>query len=171
MNIEGAAGNGDRDGDGDGDRDRAAIAALVYGYAELVDAGDFAGVGAMFAAGTFRAAAGNEIHVRRGAGEVRAQFEQLVRVYDDGTPGTKHVTTNLAIDLDTEAGMAQSLSYFTVLQGRPGPDGPDIGIVVAGRYEDRFTRDGDGTWRFADRLIFTDLVGDVSRHLRGRPLG
>lgn len=151
--------------------DLAAIAALVYGYAELVDSGDFAGVGALFAAATFRAAAGEQIHVRTGASEVQAQFEQLVRLMDDGTPGTKHVTTNLAIDLDADAGTAASRSYFTVLQGRQGPDGPDIGIVVAGRYHDRFERDGDGAWRFADRLIYTDLVGDVRGHLRGRPLG
>jgi hypothetical protein len=58
-----------------------------------------------------------------------------------------------------------------VLQGRPGVDGPDIGVVVSGRYHDRFERDRDGQWRFADRLIFTDQVGDVSRHLRGRPFG
>ena len=23
----------------------------------------------------------------------------------------------------------------------------------------------DGVWRFADRLIFSDLIGDLSRHL------
>jgi hypothetical protein len=153
------------------DADRAAIAALVYGYAELIDAGDFAAVGALFAAATFRAAAGDQIHVRTGTEEVQSQFEQLVRLLPDGTPGTKHVTTNLAVDLDDAAGTATAQSYFTVLQA--GPDGPgtDIAIVVAGRYHDRFTRDGNGSWRFADRLILTDLVGDVSRHLHGRPLG
>jgi 3-phenylpropionate/cinnamic acid dioxygenase small subunit len=147
---------------------RAAIAALVYGYAELMDAGDFAAVGRLFASATFRAAAGGEVHVRRGAEEVRRQFEQLVRLTGDGTPGTKHVTTNLTIELDAGAATATARSYFTVLQARPGPD---IAVVVAGRYQDAFGRDASGAWHFTDRLILTDLVGDVSRHLRGRPLG
>jgi hypothetical protein len=152
--------------------DRADIAALVYGYAELVDAGDFAGVGELFATATFRAAAGSEIHVRTGAAEVQAQFDQLVRLKTDGTPGTKHVTTNLVIDLAASGGTAEGRSYFTVLQARATEaGGPDIGVVVAGRYHDRFERDASGAWHFADRLIYTDLVGDVRGHLRGRPLG
>ena len=28
----------------------------------------------------------------------------------------------------------------------------------------------DGEWRFTDRLIFSDLVGDLSHHLRQNPL-
>jgi hypothetical protein len=36
--------------------------------------------------------------------------------------------------------------------------------LVAGRYTDSFVREQDG-WRFADRLIQIDLIGDVSRHL------
>jgi 3-phenylpropionate/cinnamic acid dioxygenase small subunit len=151
--------------------DRAAISALVYSYAELIDAGDFAAVGALFAAATFRAAAGDQIHVRRGAKEVQSQFEQLVRLLPDGTPGTKHVTTNLVVALDAGAGTATARSYFTVLQAGPGGPGTDVAVVVAGRYHDRFTRHAGRSWRFADRLILTDLVGDVSRHLRGRPLG
>ncbi|MDQ1691127.1 MAG: hypothetical protein QOD87_1235, partial [Pseudonocardiales bacterium] len=56
---------------------------------------------------------------------------------------------------------ATGRALFTVLQARP--DFP-LQIVVAGRYSDSFVRDSDG-WRFADRLIQIDLVGDVSRHL------
>jgi hypothetical protein len=42
-----------------------------------------------------------------------------VIVYDDGTPRTKHITTNLAIEVDEEAGTAVSRSYFTALQALP----------------------------------------------------
>jgi hypothetical protein len=44
---------------------------------------------------------------------------------------------------------------------------PDLPLqpIAAGRYHDRFAF-GDGRWRFAERRVFVDLVGDVSRHLR-----
>jgi hypothetical protein len=37
-------------------------------------------------------------------------------------------------------------------------------VIIAGRYHDRFERVG-GEWQFADRLIFSDLIGDLSHHL------
>jgi len=37
--------------------------------------------------------------------------------------------------------------------------------VLAGRYHDGFRRVG-GAWRFAERRIHLDLVGDVSQHVR-----
>jgi len=85
-----------------------------------------------------------------------------VIVYDDSTPRTKHVTTDVAIDVDEQAGTAVSRSYFTALQALP-----DLALqpVVSGRYHDRFER-RDGQWRFVERRVRTDLVGDVSRHLR-----
>ena len=83
-------------------------------------------------------------------------------LYDDGTPRTKHVTTNVAIDIDEHAGVAVARSYFTALQALR-----DIALqpIVSGRYEDRFERH-DGEWRFVERRVRTDLVGDVSHHLR-----
>ena len=83
-------------------------------------------------------------------------------VYDDGTPRTKHITSNLAIEVDEAAGTAVSRSYFTVLQALPDMT---LQPIVSGRYEDRFER-RDGQWRFVERRVRTDLVGDVSRHLR-----
>jgi hypothetical protein len=47
-------------------------------------------------------------------------FQDTLIVYADGTPRTRHVTTNIAIDADEEAGTAVSRSYFTVLQALPG---------------------------------------------------
>lgn len=93
-------------------------------------------------------------------------MEKMLRdnliVYEDGTPRTKHVTTNLAIEVDEEAGTAVSRSYFTALQALP-----DLALqpIASGRYHDRFER-RDGQWRFVERHVQTDLLGDVSRHLR-----
>ena len=139
-----------------GGDDRAAITALIYGYAERIDAGDLAGVAALFADATYRSDRGG---LYRGADAVRAVLERVVVLYE-GVPRTKHVTTNLVVELAGDAATARS--YFTVFQAAPG--GP-LQAIVAGRYHDRFERAGD-RWRFADRLIFMDLIGDLSRNLR-----
>jgi len=141
------------------DDDRAAITALVYGYAERIDAGDLDGVGALFAGAVYRSERGGRYE---GAAAVAAVLKKLVKLHDDGTPRTKHVTTNLVIEVDAAAGTALARSYFTVLQQTGAVS---LQPIVAGRYHDRFVRDG-GAWRFADRLIFMDLVGNLSDHLR-----
>jgi hypothetical protein len=146
--------------------DEQAIANLVFTYAARLDAGDIAGVAELFAAGTFRGVQPDgTVHVATGAPEV-ARYLRMVRIYDDGTPRTKHVTTNLHIEVDPEHATANCRSYFSVLQAVP-PDFPPQ-VIIAGRYEDRFAHDGD-RWRFVDRLIYSDLFGDLTRHLKLDP--
>jgi 3-phenylpropionate/cinnamic acid dioxygenase small subunit len=135
-----------------------AVGNLIAAYAELVDDGDFAGVGALLGDATF---AGSGAPVT-GAAAIEQMLRDMVIVYDDGTPRTKHVTTNVVIEVDEEAGTALARAYFTVLQALPGfPLQP----VVSGRYRDRFERRAR-RWRFTERRVLVDLVGDVSRHLR-----
>jgi len=86
----------------------------------------------------------------------------LVKLHADGTPRTKHVTTNVIVEIDDAAGTATARSYFTVFQRT---DAVPLQAIVAGRYHDRFARAGEG-WRFTDRLIYMDLVGDLHDHLR-----
>jgi 3-phenylpropionate/cinnamic acid dioxygenase small subunit len=135
-----------------------AIESLIATYAELVDDGDFAGVADLFAEATFTGGTGSV----SGREAIEKMLRDNVIVYDDGTPRTKHVTTNLAIEVEEEAGTAVSRSYFTALQALP-----DMALqpIVSGRYHDRFAR-RDGQWRFVERRVRTDLVGDVSRHMR-----
>jgi 3-phenylpropionate/cinnamic acid dioxygenase small subunit len=148
-------------------RDPSAVQAiqdLVYRYAELLDEGDFAGVGRLFAAATYRAEAEpGQIQVHRGASEVEELLARLVIRYDNGTPLTKHVMTNVTVEVAERS--AASRTYFTVFQAVP-PDLP-LQAVIAGRYHDTFEQDAAGGWRFSDRLIRPDLRGDLSRHLRG----
>jgi hypothetical protein len=73
------------------------------------------------------------------------------------------VTTNVVIDLADDAATARS--YYLVLQQT---DDLPLQPIIAGRYHDRFERVG-GVWRFADRLILTDLIGDLGHHLRRDP--
>jgi hypothetical protein len=141
----------------------AAIARLVFGYADRLDAGDLAGMAAYFGRARLRTGRGADAVTLTGAGEVFAAFDGSVQRFEDGTPWTKHVTTNLIVDADEQAGTASARSYFTVLQSRP--DLP-LQPVVAGRYQDTFARDGDGQWYFTERVIIIEHVGDVSRHLR-----
>ena len=138
---------------------RTAIAGLIHRYAELIDSGDFEGVARLFAAATFRSARGP---VRRGTDELLAVLRRLVIVYEDGRPRTRHLVTNLSIEVDESAGTATARSYFTVLQATQRLP---LQIVVAGRYEDRFLR-VDRDWQFSDRLVHMDLMGDLSHHLR-----
>src|SRR5258705_3677213 len=95
------------------DADRTAIAALVYGSAERIDAGDLDGVAALFAGAVYRSEQGGRYE---GAEAVVAVLRKRVKLHDDGTPRTKHVTTNLVIDVDATAGAALARSYFTVFQ-------------------------------------------------------
>lgn len=142
----------------------ASVARLVYGYAERLDAGDF-GMASLFAHATLRTSGPGGTATFSGTQQVHDAFASSVQRFADGTPGTKHVTTNLIVEEDEtlpgQPSSATGRALFTVLQARP--DFP-LQVVVAGRYRDSFVRDRDG-WRFADRLVQIDLVGDVSRHL------
>jgi hypothetical protein len=138
--------------------DRDAIERLVYGYAERLDAGDLAGVAALFAGATLRS--NQRAAVRRGEAEVLRLLRDTVVLYD-GVPCTKHVITNLVVDLASD-GAAAARCTITVLQARPELL---LQPILVGRYHDRFTRCA-GVWQFADRLILIDLIGTLRWHVR-----
>jgi 3-phenylpropionate/cinnamic acid dioxygenase small subunit len=145
-----------------GDAERA-IENLIYSYAAFVDDGDLDGVSTLLGEATIGVdgvAAG-----LKGKEKIFKLLSSTIKMHGDGTPRTKHVTTNVRIDLDEAAGTATAQSYFTVLQA---VDGHGLQTIVAGRYRDRFERH-DGRWRFAERRFTTDLIGDVSRHLLAGP--
>jgi hypothetical protein len=137
--------------------DRAEITALVHSYARRLDAGDLEGVAALFEHATWRSESTGE--VLRGSEDVRKVYER-VRLYD-GSPRTKHLITNLSVDVEPGGNRAAAECCFTVLQGIDAGD--PIKIVLSGRYVDRFERSA-GVWRFSDRLFIVDLTGDLGRH-------
>ena len=140
-----------------------AIATLVYGYAEFLDGGDFERLADLFAHATLHS--NRSTDVRRGREQALAMYRNTVALYD-GVPSTKHVITNLAVDVGADGASAAARSYFTVLQARPQLP---LQIIIAGRYHDCFVH-ADGSWRFADRLILVDLVGDLRFHLKHNPM-
>lgn len=134
------------------------ISQLIFEYAERIDAGDLGGVADLLAGAAFGAGTGPLV---TGRDAILALYKSTVRLYEDGTPRTKHLVTNLAVKVDPSSETASSRSYFTVLQQVPG--GP-LAPIVSGRYRDQFVNH-DGIWRFSERRIHTDLVGDVSDHM------
>jgi hypothetical protein len=137
----------------DGDR----IRTLLGQYCDRIDVGDFDGVGELFADGCLADEHGTEL--ARGAPAV-ARFCKGAAKLHDGSPRTKHLVLNTAIDEEGETLVARS-SYL-VLQAL---DGFPLQPVITGRYVDRFERDGLG-WHFSERRFIVDLTGDLSHHLR-----
>ncbi|MER7845068.1 nuclear transport factor 2 family protein [Kitasatospora sp. NPDC096077] len=139
--------------------DHRAVENLIARYAELVDDGDFAGLGDLLADAVF-IGSGTPL---RGREAIERMFHDTVIRYEDGTPRTQHVTTNLAVELDHPAGTATARSYVTVLQALPELP---LQTIAAGRYHDRFART-DGRWHFTERRVRITLLGNTRHHLRG----
>lgn len=144
------------------------ITNLLYRYAECMDAGDLPGAAALFDHARIRIGGpGDGSMTSDGPDTVDASrllgiWKSLVVIHADGTPRTKHVTTNPIVEVDEAGGTASCRSYYTVLQQT---DDLPLQAIVAGRYHDRFER-ADGQWRFCYRdLTLIDMVGDVSQHL------
>jgi 3-phenylpropionate/cinnamic acid dioxygenase small subunit len=144
---------------------------LIYRYAEAVDGGRFEMLNELFAHATLRFALGPGGPRRSIPGtSAAAMYRDGIILYADGTPRTRHVTTNTIVDVDETAGRATSSSYLMTLQQVPGRG---IEIIATARYEDTFER-VDGTWRFSERLIrqssldgvTRDFIGDMSHHTR-----
>ena len=136
------------------------IEALVYGYAERIDAGDLDGVVELFAHATWRSDATGDVY--RDPASVRAVYDRIV-LYEDGTPRTKHLITNLVVRFADDGASATGRCSFTVIQSVA--PGTPISAVVAGRYEDRYER-GPSGWRFADRLFVAERTADQTRHFQ-----
>jgi hypothetical protein len=142
----------------DTDSGYVAITKLIYRYADLIDSGDLDALSELFAHATVDTGNGPTLH---GTGPVREMYAGVI-LYPDGTPGTQHVTTNLVIDVDEQAGTGTCQSYVTVFQHL---DDFPLQPIYQNRYDDRFVR-ADGEWRFESRRMYNHRPGDISRHLK-----
>lgn len=141
------------------------IRALTYEYTFRLDRGDFSGVAELLAPGTLRMeSAGMDDRPIRGAAEIQAFYRDQVVTYD-GDPRTRHLITNHVVDLAEDGGSARAESYFTVLQAVPRRP---IGIVVCGRYRDRFQQ-VDGDWQFAEKVIRPEYFNSIGDHFTVDP--
>ena len=140
--------------------DRYEIEALILRYPDLIDAGDFAGVGQLFRHGAITFPDGTVMAA--GAEAVEALYATTTRRYDDdGTPHTSHLVSNLLVHLDPSGDAATADSRFLVVQSLP--DLP-LQPIASGRYHDTFVRTDEG-WHWATRAMNPSMFGDVSQHL------
>ena len=136
-----------------------AITSLMFRYAEYIDAADFDAIGDLFADAVMtNEGVPGEV---TGGEAIKQLYVGTNKVHDDGTLRTRHLTANVAVDIEEAAGTATARSSFVVFQQTP--DLP-LQPIVTGRYRDRFVRGGRG-WHFAQRHIIVDHVGDVREHL------
>jgi 3-phenylpropionate/cinnamic acid dioxygenase small subunit len=135
------------------------VTKLLYVYAERIDAGDFAGVADLFAHATLTFEGFDDAVSGRDA--IEKLYVRSTRRYEDGTPRTKHVMTNVLVDLEGDDRVS-SRSYFTVLQAVP--DALSLQPVIAGRYRHTYER-VEGAWRICTMHVMIDLVGELGHHM------
>ena len=137
--------------------DLLAVQNLVYKYTWHIDHGDIDALAAMFEQAEVTLPAGV---YRNDPDGLAAVFTEYVRMYPDGTPRTRHVTTNLIIE-PVSSTVVEASSAVTVFQQT---DELPLQPIIGTRNFDRFEK-VDGRWRFAARRIEVDLLGNVSAHM------
>jgi 3-phenylpropionate/cinnamic acid dioxygenase small subunit len=145
--------------------DRLAITELLYRYAELIDAGDFDGVGQLLARATFGGTGPQGVS---GAGRIAKLFASTTRRYPahGNTPRTRHLVLNPIVEFSAQR-TATARSTFCVVQNT---ETVPLQPIVVGRYFDAFSCDDSG-WYFTERKVEVQMIGDVSAHLMVDPRG
>ena len=140
--------------------DSRQIENLIYTYAERIDNGDLAGVAELFRDAKIVSTSHGVEFV--GYEQVLELYRLSCRLYEpSGTPLTKHLTTNVIIEVHEGGTSAVARSYYTVIQAT---DSFALQPVISGKYRDSFRKQGP-SWKFSEREMFVDLIGDCSAHL------
>jgi len=132
---------------------------LLFTYPFLLDAGDFDGVGELFRDATVYS--GGAVMADKDPAAMAASFRDWVITYPDGTPRTRHFLANVRIvpDGDKRAIVSSYVMVFQQTEVLP------LQPVIGGDYRDTVEKI-DGRWRFVERRMGNDLVGDLSSHGR-----
>jgi len=136
-----------------------AIQNLLHSYPYLVDAGDFDGVGQLFAHAVVYS--GGSLMASRDPAAVAKSFRDWVITYSDGTPRTRHCLCNVVIESDG-ADRAKAKSYVMVFQQT---EQLPLQPVIGGDYADTFEK-VDGNWRFVERRMGNNQFGLLLAHGR-----
>ena len=132
---------------------RKEITDLMNLYCTAIDSGDLKTFGRLFANATW---------IAEGRVPGPESMNNMI-LYGDGTPRTKHVITNLTLDIDEAADSASAHCYVTVYQQTP--DFP-LQAIFVGEYYDSglFVRNKVGP--LPRREIRHSLIGDMRAHLK-----
>jgi hypothetical protein len=141
------------------------ITRLLFEYCSSIDTGRLDDTARLFEKGSWYL---NPDTPFQGIRDMAGFLWENVILYD-GVPKTRHVVSNIRIDIDADRPTsARSRSYVIVYQC---VEGSVPQIIFQGAYDDTFVRDGQA-WRFMDRRIITDGIGDMSKHLKSaQPAG
>src|SRR5277367_2214831 len=101
---------------------------LLGRYCELMDAGDFDGLAALFAAARMSDEHGNVF--ASGSAQIAARWHEQTLLHD-GSPRTRHLTSNTIIEVDPGADTAVARSTYVVLQS---VEGFSLQPIISGRY-------------------------------------
>ena len=137
-----------------------AITNLIYKYNELIDEGDLNGAASLFqfAELIFPGFDGPQTYQT-----AQILFKQLLIIYPNGTPNTRHIVTNPIIEIDEDQQTARCRSIYTVFQAT---DDLPLQPIVIGTYRDKF-KVINGKWQFVYRdYASSQTVGNVINHLR-----
>lgn len=140
------------------DSARESILELMNQYCYRIDAGDLKGFADLFREGTWLVR-GDPSGGDTGSAEVLDTLSSII-LYD-GKPNTKHVMSNIQIEVHPDGQSAEAQCYITVNQA-VAPDFP-LQPIFIGHYYDSF-KCVNGNWHFFLRDISPDLAGDLSHH-------
>lgn len=141
--------------------DRDEILKLLNRYSFTLDSGDLDGFAELFAHGEW----GMEGSMHQGKEALLAGVLSTVLLQPDGTPMTRHMSTNIQLEIDKEAGIATCKRYGLVIQQTA--DLP-LKPIFSADYFDTFSK-VDDVWRFTKCELRHAFVGDLS-HLFSREL-
>jgi|TARA_B110000444_G_C18529246_1_gene450371 hypothetical protein len=125
---------------------------LMNEYCFAIDSGDLATFGRLFAHAEW---------IAEGKKPGKESANNLI-IYADGTPRTKHMMSNIDLEIDEINARAVGHCYVTVWQQT---DDFPLQAIFAGDYFDEFEQ-VEGKWRFSKRELRHSLIGDMSAHLK-----
>jgi hypothetical protein len=134
--------------------DYFAIQKLIFSYPLHLDRGELDAMAELFRHADVYM--GSAEPVRSDPQAVARAFRDFLRLYEDGTPRTRHMTSNLIIEPD---GPQRAKASCYVQQTDELPLQP----IIGGDYRDRLEKVG-GVWRFIERHIGNDLYGNLAAH-------
>ena len=144
--------------------DTVEIRTLLNQLYYAADSGDYESFIAMLARAEWVFEGGESYF---GAQAIKENVLSNVINYDDGTPRTRHINTNVEIDIDQGATTAKCRRYLTVLQQT---DDFPLQVIFSAVVRDQFAKE-DGAWHFTKTIICEPLFGDMSHHTTEKEFG